>query len=118
MSDQYKILLVEDDALIALELSERLADMGYLVLGPARSIGEAEAVLAQQMPDAALLDANLDGVSSVPLAVKLVELAVPFAFCTGFDRIKDLPPLLECVPVLSKPLSDAALIAGLKRLLS
>ena len=118
MSDQYKILLVEDDAVIALELSDRLVDMGYLVLGPARSIGEAEALLAQHRPDAALLDANLEGVSSVPLCVQLVELGVPVAFCTGSDRVKDLPPLLEYVPVLTKPLDDAALIAGLKRLLT
>lgn len=118
MSDQYKILLVEDDALIALELGERLADMGYRVLGPARSLDEAEAVLAKDKPDAALLDANLDGVSSVPLGAKLAELGVPVAFCTGYDRIKDLPPLLQHAPVLTKPLGDAALISGLKRLLS
>ncbi|MFO1016882.1 MAG: response regulator [Hyphomonadaceae bacterium] len=117
MADKYRILIVEDDALIAMELSERLADMGYEILGPAHSIAEAEAEIARATPDAALLDANLAGQSSVDLGVALAARGVPLAFCTGYDRIKNLPPELAHAPLLTKPVSDADLISGLKRLL-
>lgn len=118
VADKYKILIVEDEALIAMELGERLADMGYEVLGPALSLEDAEAVLAYATPDAALLDANVAGRSSVPLGAALAARGVPLAFCTGYDKIKNLPPELAQAPLLTKPISDADLIAGLKRLLA
>lgn len=102
-----------------MELGERLADMGYEVLGPAHSIAEAEAVIARDTPDAALLDASLaGGVSSVPLGVALLAKGVKVAFCTGYDRVKDAPPELAKAPVFTKPVSDADLKAGLEKLLA
>lgn len=101
-----------------MELGERLADMGYEILGPAHSIAEAEALLAREIPDGALLDASLaPGVSSVPLGMKLHAKGVRVAFCTGYDRVKDAPPELANAPVLTKPVSDADLKAGLEKLL-
>jgi len=114
-----KILVVEDDALIAMELGERLADMGYEVLGPAHSIAEAEAVIAREIPDGALLDASLaGGASSVPLAVLLHSKGVKIAFCTGYDRVKDAPPELAKAPIITKPVSDADLQACIEKMLS
>lgn len=101
-----------------MELGERLADMGYAVLGPAQSIAEAEALIARERPDAALLDANLAGQSSLPLGVALVAAGVPVAFCTGYDQMKDKPAELAAAPVLIKPVSDnelKAVLAGLLR---
>lgn len=100
-----------------MELGERLADMGYDVLGPAHSIAEAEALLARETPDGALLDASLaDGVSSVPLGVSLHAKGVRIAFCTGYDRVKDAPPELSQALVLTKPVSDAGLKRSLEKL--
>ena len=114
-----KILVVEDDALIAMELGERLSDMGYEVVGPAHSIAEADALLERQTPDAALLDASLaGGASSVPLGIKLHAKGVRVAFCTGYDKVKDAPPELAKAPVFTKPVSDADLRAGLEKLLA
>jgi DNA-binding LytR/AlgR family response regulator len=114
-----KILVVEDDALIAMELGERLADMGYEVVGPAHSIDEAEALLARETPDGALLDARLaGGVSSVPLGMTLHAKGVRVAFCTGYDRVKDATPELASAPVLIKPVSDADIKACLEKLLN
>lgn len=118
MSGRLKILVVEDDALIAMELEERLQELGYDVLGPAATLEAAEAAIATTRPDAALLDANLAGVSSVPIGVKLHAMGVPLAFCTGYDQIKNAPPELAKAPVLTKPISDADLVAGLKKLVS
>lgn len=118
MPDDRKILVVEDDALIALELGERLDDMGYAVLGPVMTLEEAERVVAEEKPAAALLDANVAGRSSVDLGVQLAERGVRVAFCTGYDRISNLPPQLAAVPVLTKPITDADLGACLKKLLA
>jgi len=114
---RFKILVVEDDALIAMELGERLDEMGYDVIGPAHSLDEAGQVLAGATPDAALLDANLNGVSSVELGASLVGQGIPVAFCTGYDQIKNLPPSLTKAPLLTKPVSDDALAATLKGML-
>ena len=117
MGDRHKILVVEDDALIAMEMGERLEDLGYAALDPVGTIEAAEALLRDQRPAAALLDANLAGVSSVPLGAKLAAMGVPVAFCTGYDAIKNLPPELAKAPILTKPISDDALSAALKALL-
>jgi DNA-binding response OmpR family regulator len=113
-----KILVVEDDALIAMELAERLGDLGHAVLGPAHNIPEAESLIARERPDAALLDANLAGQSSLSLGVALVGQGVPVAFCTGYDRVKGAPPELASAPILTKPYSDAELKATLSKLIA
>lgn len=118
MSDRYKILVVEDDALIAMELEERLQDMGYDVVGPAATVADAREAIAATRPDAALLDSNLGGVSSTDLAAGLAADGVPVAFCTGYDTIRNLPPLLQHAPILTKPIADADLLKVLKRLIS
>ena len=112
-----KILVVEDDVLIAMELQERLGELGFVVLGPVGNLADAEKLVEAERPDAALLDANLDGVSSVPIGVKLAAMGVPFAFCTGYDAIKNAPPEVVKAPVLTKPIGDGDLKAGLKKLL-
>lgn len=119
VSDKLKILIVEDDAMIAMEMGERLIDLGFEVVGPALSVDAAQSMLAAGLrPDAALLDANIAGESSVPVGAELAARGVPVAFCTGYDRIKNLPPELEAAPVLIKPVGEAELAAGLKRLLN
>lgn len=118
MAHDRRILVVEDDALIAMELSERLAEMGFAVLGPAMSLDEAERAMSGEKPDAALLDANIDGQSSAALGARLVDKGVPVAFCTGYDQLKNLPPQLASAPVLTKPIGDADLQACLQRLLA
>jgi len=111
-----KILVVEDDTLIAMEMAERLVELGYEAVGPAHNIAEAEQLIAADKPDAALLDANLSGVSSVPLGMTLNSMGVRVAFCTGYDRIKNLPAALASAPLLTKPISDDELTKALKGL--
>jgi DNA-binding response OmpR family regulator len=117
MGRRQRILIVEDDALIALEMSERLTDLGYDVIGPAHTVESAEDMIAVDKPDAALLDANLAGVSSVPLGERLVQLGVPVAFCTGYDSIKNLSARLAKAPLLTKPIGEADLSNVLSSLL-
>jgi DNA-binding LytR/AlgR family response regulator len=113
-----KILVVEDDALIAMELAERLTDLGHAVLGPAHTLSEAERLVARERPDAALLDANLAGQSSVGLGAALAGQGVAVAFCTGYDTVRGAPPELASAPVLTKPYSDAELKDTLAKLMA
>ena len=118
MGERHKVLVVEDDALIAMEMAERLEDLGYTAMEPAGTLEAAEVLIGLERPAAALLDANLAGVSSVPFGAKLAAMGVPVAFCTGYDSIKNLPPELAKAPILTKPISDDALAAALKALLA
>jgi DNA-binding response OmpR family regulator len=118
MTGATKVLIVEDDALIAMEMAERVEDFGYAVLGPAHSLEEADAAIAAERPAVALLDANLAGKSTVDLGVKLDGMGVKIAFCTGYDHVKGLPKHLAKTLVLMKPISDADLKAALEKLTS
>jgi DNA-binding response OmpR family regulator len=117
LSDRLRILVVEDDALIAMELGERLDEMGYAVMGPALTLEDAHALAADERPSAALLDANLAGKSSVELGAALAAQGVPVAFCTGYDSIKNLPASLAKAPLLTKPVPDQLLADTLKQML-
>ena len=117
MSQRAKILIVEDDTLIAQEMVERVERLGYAALGPAHTIEAAEQAAARERPDAALLDGNLHGRSSVELGAALAAAGVPIAFCTGDPTVRGLPPQLAKVMVLIKPVSDDQLRAALLKML-
>ena len=81
-----RILVVEDEPLIAMDIEERLLAAGGDVIGPAANPETARRLIAETAPDAALLDANLAGSRVDDLAVELRRRRVPFAFATGFGR--------------------------------
>jgi len=113
-----RVLLLEDDAVIAMEMQERLNDLGIVVLGPFATIEDAEASLARELPQAALLDANVGGRTSLDLAVALSARGASVAFCTGYHDLKDLPAALAAAPLLTKPVSDADLRAALSAMIA
>ncbi len=81
-----RILVVEDEYLMAEELREALEDAGAHVLGPAPTVDAALRLLADgAAPDAAILDVNLGGERSFPVADALAARGVPFVFATGYD---------------------------------
>ncbi len=112
------ILLLEDDALIALDLEDRVRGFGYDVIGPAGTLEEAAALIEGHLPDAALLDGNINGKSSIDFAALLMERGVPVAFCTGYEKIAGLPEALRNAPILCKPISDDALLKVLRAIAS
>ncbi len=97
-----RILLVEDEALVGMLVETHLSSLGYTVVGPCTTPGEALAALARRDVDAAVLDINLTGQTVYPVADALVSLNIPFAFVTGYDR-KTVEPRFANVPVLEKP---------------
>lgn len=114
-SDEKRILLVEDEELVALELSTELTRLGWAIVGPAATLQEAEALLSKDF-DAAVLDVNLRGRLVYPLAQALVERHVPFLFCTGYE-MADPEGRFPNAPVIRKPAHPAAVSAALSDLL-
>lgn len=114
-SDQHKILLVEDEELVALELSAELSRLGWAVVGPAGTLAEARALLSKDF-DAAVLDVNLRGRLVYPVAEELEKLSVPFVFCTGYEKA-DPEGRFPGVPVIRKPAQPKAISAALSDLL-
>jgi DNA-binding response OmpR family regulator len=108
-----KILLLEDDFLIAYDLKAQLEDAGMEVVGPVASNEDAEALIAPGAIHAAVLDMDLGGVPSFPTAHRLQEFGIPFVFVTGNDQA-DLQDGLANSPVHTKPVHFPRLIDQLR----
>lgn len=109
------VLIVDDEALIALNLADSLRELGFTVLGPAHSVEAAIALIRSGAPDVAVLDINLAGQSSAPVARALRALGVPFVYCTGYTEPADqIAPGLEA-ETITKPADPDLLAAALGR---
>lgn len=98
-----RVLVVEDDYVLAKDLQHELEDAGAEVLGPVPSVADALALLATDArPGAAVPDVNLGGEWVFPMAEALRERGVPFLFATGYDRWS-LPATYAEVPHCEKP---------------
>ena len=106
-----RVLLVEDEPLVALSLQEMLQDAGCTVRGPASTLAEAECLAGEDGLDAAVLDVNLPGGPSLPLGAWLAARGVPVVYVTGLERV----PGREGAVVLRKPVRPEALLAALGR---
>ena len=104
-----RILVVEDNYLIALMIRRLLVDWGCEVVGPLASLDEAAAAVEHEPLDGAILDINILGGSSAPIALKLQARGTPFFFVTGYGSPKGLPAALARVERLNKPISVGAL---------
>jgi CheY-like chemotaxis protein len=103
-----RILLVEDEAIIAIMIEDMLADLGCEVVGPAANVAEAIR-LAQTEPLAgAFLDVNIAGTSIYPVADLLSARQIPFVFVSGYGA-GGIDPRFVGTPVLSKPILDVDL---------
>ena len=104
-----KILVVEDEWMIAQHLSMLLEDMACEVVGPVATVADALAKIGVEQIDCVLLDANLNGTSSAPIVDALIAEAVPFIIVTGYGAL-DLPTdAMNKAPRLNKPFLDAEL---------
>src|SRR4051812_18956507 len=81
-----RVLVVEDNLLIAETICDLLEDHGCAVLGPVPDLQQGLNLLEGERPDGALLDINLSGTLSFPLAAALEGQGVPFVFMTGYDE--------------------------------
>jgi CheY-like chemotaxis protein len=109
-----RLLVVEDEYMIAADLAEALANRGASVIGPAGSIEDAlELVSTEQQIDGAVLDINLRGKHAYPVADALRERGVRFVFTTGYDA-GTIPAAYLGVPRVEKPVNINALTSLLE----
>ena len=97
-----RILIVEDEMLLAMNIEEMLLEHGYEVAGIAGRLGPALALAREGGFDAAMLDVNLAGEMSFPVADLLAERGIPFLFATGYG-LQGLEERYRGRPVLQKP---------------
>lgn len=97
------ILVVEDEALVALAVNDALLDYGWSVIGPFSVVADARDVVLKTPISAAILDVNVNGDLVYPLAELLTERDIPFVFVTGYGA-ESIDPRFRAVQVLHKPI--------------
>jgi len=115
--DGCRVLVAEDETLVAMLLEDVLADAGATVLGPAATVQHALDLAMTERPDIAVLDFNLSGESCLRVADALAAAGVPFVIATGYGG--DIPlPQHAAVESLQKPYDPGVLITTLSRIMA
>jgi DNA-binding response OmpR family regulator len=106
-----RVLLVEDDILIAMELEEFLRDLGCEVVGPFGRLDHAIDALSRERVDGAVLDLNVRGQLTFPLIERLRRDNIPVVLCSGYADLPDIKAQLDDIPMLGKPCNNDSLKA-------
>jgi PAS domain S-box-containing protein len=109
-----RVLVVEDEAIVALEIEQNLEDAGFEVVGPAARVAEALALLTEYGCDAAVLDINLGAETSEPIARLLSDKGTPFVTVSGYSQ-DQRPSGFSGGAFLTKPLRAELLVAQLRQ---
>lgn len=96
------VLVVEDEWLIALDITMLIEDEGHVVIGPAKSVARAVDLIEDNAIDIAFLDITLGEEKSYPIAEKLAALGVPLTFVSAYNK-SDIPSKFQDFDCLSKP---------------
>ncbi len=97
-----RVLVVEDETLVAILLEDMLTDLGCEVIGLAARVGAAREMVERNKPDCVILDVNVGGEMVYPVAEMLEARGVPFVFVTGYSG-KTVVPRFQTRPTLQKP---------------
>ena len=108
-----RVLVIEDESLVMMLLEDTLAEIGCEVAGLASRIPDAMEKAKSLSFDIAILDVNLNGEPSFPIADALVDRGTPFVFATGYGAAS-LPAALQGVPILQKPFQQSDLERALR----
>lgn len=112
-----RVLVVEDEMLVAMNLEDLLIERGAEVVGPAMRLDTALDLARTERLDVAVLDINLHGGRSYPVAETLRERRIPFIFATGYGHAEGAEGYAE-VPTLTKPYRASELAEALERALT
>lgn len=104
-----RILIVEDNFLVANSLAHSLQSMGCEVVGPAPTVKKGLQLVQENNLHGAILDINIIGGTSAPIAMELHKRRIPFFFITGYASPQMLPTPLTEIRKLRKPIDDSAL---------
>lgn len=109
-----RVLVVEDEPIVAMCLEDILECLGCVTIGPASRLAEGQALAEAGGLDAAILDINLGGERSTSIAEALRARSIPFAFASGYGAP---PEGFEGLPLIEKPYREADVVATLSALL-
>jgi CheY-like chemotaxis protein len=109
------VLIVEDDAIIALDFEDTVTGFGVKSVRCAGSVARALQLINDRAPAFALLDVGLASEKSFAVAERLQAMRIPFVFITGYSRDIGLPPALKGTPMLPKPCTSDVLEAALRQ---
>ncbi len=112
-----RVLVVEDEVLLAADLEMLLEDRGCAIVGPAHKLDDGLRLAREAAIDCAVLDLNLSEGRSDAIADALAGRGVPLLFLTGHTRVQ-LPERHRAAPLLSKPFREAELFSRLQELLT
>ena len=115
LPDGLRIMLVEDQMLIAMDVETMFSERGFDDLTTCNSVADAMRQLDRQAPDVAVLDVNLGVGTSIPVAERLSAMGVPFVFATGYGDGGILPASMEHVPVVRKPYDIDGLLGAMAK---
>lgn len=110
-----KIMVVEDEGIIAMLLEDMLCEAGHTVCGPAANLRHAEELALADRPDIAIMDLNLNGQRPFALARDLRAAGVAIIFATGYGSSAVTDADLSDAPVLTKPFDSIALRAAISK---
>jgi DNA-binding NarL/FixJ family response regulator len=109
-----RVLVVEDEPIVGLDIRQQLANAGFEVLGPATSVANALPFIAEPGCDVAVLNVNLGTETSEPIARKLQAFGTPFVVWSGYSA-DDLAPSFSRATCLTKPAPMAELVAAVRK---
>ena len=112
-----RVLVVEDEMLLAMELESLLEEQGCAIIGPVSTVGRALSLLDNERVDVALLDLNLNGQPAAPVAAALTAQGVPFVLVTGYGESQSSEPELQGAPRVDKPVDHQELVRALAHVL-
>lgn len=112
-----RVLILEDEPIVAMMLEDILLDLGCEIVGPASRVDEALNLARTAQFDLAVLDVNIHGGRSYPVAAVLEERGLPYVFATGYGLTGTEGPLHNA-PLVRKPYQQAQIATALEGLLA
>lgn len=105
-----RILIVEDEYYLAADLAQALTALGAQIVGPVATVADAQLMLDRQHIEGAVVDVNLRGEMSFPIADRLEAAGIRYVITTGYDAAA-IPHRFRTVPRLEKPYRADAVAA-------
>lgn len=109
-----RVMIIEDEPLIALSLEELMIDSGFVVAGVAGRLANALELIGRDACDVAILDANLAGVNSGPAGAALAVLGVPYIVLSGYSSTQKDGVFPDAAAFMQKPFDSGRLVEALR----